>query len=1240
MQNTKYNKITNKLQTWFFGFWIKNRRVSFLVMWIIAAMWMIALITIPKESSPEINLWIISITTVYQWATPQDIDNLITDKIEKEIKDIEWIKKINSTSSNWFASTVIEFKNNTDMMQAMVDVNDAIDDANLPSDVEDPSIQDISTNNEMMFSVLIYGDKNKFSEFYIKEKWRILKENIEWKWWINKIDFDISADNAKWMWWTSNNWDDFYNIDVLLDKQKVQELWLSILQVSQTIKNRNSNQPLGNNTIGELWYSFRIQWEIKDIQELRNIPIQTNKWYVTLKNISTIQKTLKTDKIQNVWLPWLSGQNYVSLIFNKENWKSIFSTSVSAKELLKKEFQKTQYKWLSYIITLDLSEVIIQDYSDLAKNAAQTLLLVFMALLIFVWFKESLIATITLPLAFFITFIVLQNMWLSLNFLTNFSLIVTFWIAIDTTIVIVEWAHEKLRQWFNPKNAVLLAVKEYKNVLIAWTSTTLVVFLPLLTLPWVMGKFLSYIPITIFITLAAALFISLTLNSALYYKLSKKWKYFNSDVWNTDHMSEEHKILLTEDRKWKTEKPEHKKNKRDIMSDKLAMRYFHKLWNSLRDPKKRLLSILIPIAALILSFIIISPNLWFKLIPSKDNWYLAISIAWPNSSTKEYMQQYNDDIEKILSNQQEVKVYYSTIAWDTINTSIELLSEQIRKDKNLRTTSEFETDLDDMFSYLLSQWLDVTIKASEEWPWSAQPIGIKLTADDSNKLDILKNVSSDFESFLATKNGIKNIKISSKESPWQFVYTFDKIKMTLLWLTPNNFKYEAFAVSNGLKAWTIKWNYDDNDIEVFFAENTDNNTPQSLDETNINTPSWKINFGNITNYNFTKSVNSISRENNKIIISIWADTENKIKPDQIQTDLKQFAETYQYPVGINYYMWWENEENVELIQTILISFIIAILFIFLILVLQFNSYTQPIIILYSVLVWLLWGNIWLWIMWEPYSMMFWIWFIALTGIIVNDSIVLLDRTNRNIARWMTKENAITEAGKSRLQPIILTTITTFFGLMSIIWDAMWKSLAITIMVWIIFGSAATLFVIPSLHYDKDKLKHIFKRTLLKYILYLLIPLIISVSIIFILMMLNIATTWVFKTLLLAIFVWFNIRYSFYTIYAWSNTGQTMIQKLLWIKILNSDNTIMTEKQATKRFFITTFTMFGPAIIWIILSILIWFISSKIWNMVWVWIALIWYLTLAYKSLLLIWTKNNLSLNDKLSNTITVDQDLK
>lgn len=1235
--NEQYNKIQQKLLWWFFWFWIKKRRFTFILVWLIIFWWIFSAINIPKESSPEIEYWIISISTVYQWATPQDIDSLITDKIEKQVKNTNWVKKISSTSSSSVSNVIIEFENDADMTQALVDVKDSVDNIDLPTDAEDPIVQDISVNNEMMFSILIYWNEDKFSEFYLKEKWRKIKANLEWKWSINRIDFDSSMNFSLGN--VSSAGSSFYEIEVLLNREKIEELWLSLIQISQNIRNRNSNQPLWTHIIWELWYDFRIQWEIENIEELWEVPIQTNNWYVKLKDISSIKRKLKSNNIQKMWTYNLSGQNYVSLFFNKQEWDNIFKSSKEAKELFKQEFEKTEYKWLSYIVTLDLWELINEDYDTLAKNWLQTLILVFIALLIFVWFKESLIATITLPLAFFVTFIVLKNLWLSLNFLTNFSFVITFWIAIDTTIVVIEWAHEKMRQWFKPINSILLAVREYKTPLISGTATTICVFIPLLTLPGIMWKFLAYIPITIFSTLVAALLISLTINSALYYKLSKPKKYFNSNIWDTKHMTKENKILLQEDKKWKIEKPEDKKDRREKILDKISLRYSEKLWKIIHDPKKRALSAILPIIALILSLIFISPSLWFNLFPWSDNWFLSVNIKWPSGSTKEYMEKYNQDLEQILSSQPEIKVYYSNIAWNSINTSIELLPENTRKKKWLKTSLEMESYLDKSLEYLKSKWLEISAKAEEDGPPSTKPIWIKLIAENSDKLNELNSVAMEFENYLKSIPWTKNVESTSQKSPWQFVYNFDKSKLTLLWLNPNSFVFELFWITNWIGAWSIKWKYDDHDIKLYLDDKKDNISPQTLNEANINTMAWKINFGNISNYSFERAIQSISREDNKIIISIWSDIQAGIKADEIQAQLQNFAKEYKYPQDITYSMWWENEENMELIQAIMIAFIIALIFIFWILVLQFNSYIQPAIILYSVIIGLLWANIGLWITNQSYSIMFGIWFIALTGIIVNDAIVLLDRTNKNIEKWMHKYEAIKEAGKARLQPIILTTLTTFLWLTSIVWDPMWRPLAVTIMVWIIFGSTVTLFVIPNLYLDKDKLRHILRRSILRYILFLIIPPIISICVLFVLKTLNISTTWILENLLPAIFIWFAIRYSFYIIHAWSASWQTLIQKKLGIKILNENWEIMNEKQARKRFFVTILTLVGPIVAWLILWWLIGLISKDIWNKVWIFISIILYLYIITKNLISIQTNNNKSITDQICKTITIDENI-
>ena len=146
-------ELLDKLNKWFFGFWVKNYKMSMLVVLVILIAWITSLITIPKESSPKIDFWMISITTTYLWASPEDMDNLVTSKIEKEIKDIKWISKITSNSWNGFSSTLVELKNWVDVAKAKQEISDKVDTVSLPASADDPRITDISTDNKLMFQL-------------------------------------------------------------------------------------------------------------------------------------------------------------------------------------------------------------------------------------------------------------------------------------------------------------------------------------------------------------------------------------------------------------------------------------------------------------------------------------------------------------------------------------------------------------------------------------------------------------------------------------------------------------------------------------------------------------------------------------------------------------------------------------------------------------------------------------------------------------------------------------------------------------------------------------------------------------------------------------------------------------------------------------------------------------------------------------------------------------------------------
>lgn len=1063
-----------ELKKWFFTFWIENYKVSFLFLFLITIVWLLAVIQIPKESSPDIKFGIISINTLYEWVNPVDIDNLITEEIEKEIEDIEGISKITSTSSVGLSSITVELRNGIETRNVLTDIKDRIDTINFPSEAEDTIVQEISTQNELLFEALIYGNQDDFTNFSLFQKARQIQSDLEWTAGIASIDLWGQWADALGVSWS----DDGYDIQVHISKEKLELLDISILAISDIIRAYNRNTPLWNFDIWNLSYDFRVDGEFESITDLENTIIRGN-WSssVRLKDIATIERKYDNETINSLWFYEELGYNYVTLSFNKELWDNVFTISKSAKIALEEYLSSTPwFENLSVKYTQDLGEVIIEDYKNLGITAIQTLVLVFLTIFVFVWLRESLIASILLPLAFFVTFIVLNILGFSLNFLTNFSLVLTLGIAIDTIIVIIEWAAERQKLWYSPKHAIILAVRDLKSPLISGTMTTLVAFLPMIFLPGILWKFLSYIPITVFITLLAALVLSLTLASALFYVFSRKSSSYISDETYEETLSKDEAAFLQRDRAWKIKQEEWNFNLRERFLEYLWWHYYTILNSFLKSRKSRLLSIFIPFLLLILSFVFLSPRIGFTLFPASDEGIIQIEIEWQNGAKKETMVEYIPLIEEVVSQYEELKVYYVTLSGNKIDVYIELTDAKNREETWQKTVFEVENWILEWLTPLVSKGLLVEVKTVENGPPTGAPVWVKLNTNSSKNINTLKDVAEDFKKFLQETPGTKNASISSWDNPGQFVFVLDRARLSFAGLTPDDLLRELRVLINGVTAWSITSEYEDNDIRLLVSEFEDNVTPKDIEDIIIETSQWPVRIWDYASFSFEPSLSSISRQDGKISISAESDLEPGTLPSTIQPLLIEYAENYNYPEWVSYSAGWENEENAELIQATLQSFFIALFLIFGILVFQFNSYSQPIIILYSVVLALLGVNIGLFVTGNPYSMTFGIWFIALTGVVVNDAIILVDRINRNIERLVRNswdkvlrledyEWALVAAGKSRLQPIIVTTLTTLFWVLPLaLQDAFWAGLWFTIIFWLFAGSFMTLFIIPALYY--------------------------------------------------------------------------------------------------------------------------------------------------------------------------------
>jgi len=1051
-------------------------------------MGVLSAIQIPKESSPSINLGIISISTSYFGTNPVDMDALVTDKIYKEIKDIKWIDKIESSSSLWFSSIVLTLRTDAEMQDVLSEVRSSVARVPLPGDAKTPVITEIKTDTNRTFSVFLYSKDRNVSQSALFDRAKILQDAIESVSWVNSVTLSVWGFSGPV---TTGWWDDSaYEVEITIPQDRLDALWLTLASIANTIQSYNRDQPLGNFIIGDKNYDFRIEGKNTKSYDFLEIPIALPAWgTIILSDIASIDRRYKNTSKRVVVLPidtgielscdpsdgaqvisksclWQSGYPYVWLTVNKNDSVSIFSVSDRAKQKIDTMLNTSEFEWYGRLYATDLADNIRDDYVSLARNASMTIILVFFAMFLFVGWRDALFAIIALPLAFLATFIMLNSFGYTMNFLTNFSLIISFGIAIDTVIVIVEAASVNQRLWYNPRTAITLALKKYAIPVITGVLTSIVVFIPMMVLPGVLGKFMAYIPITIFWVLAFGLVLVLTVNNALYILFNKKRSYYTEDLHALEHMSPDERELLMIEREGKEHRTaeEHSLRARILLS--IEDTYRHIATRMLERVLWRRVAIIGPVALLILSIQFLAPLVGFNLFPWDDNAYTSFNIVWPVWQITEKTTQDLSWIDAVFIWYPEIEHASITINNNRANIAVQLTKKSVRKDLWQRSVYDIEKILLQKLQIYEETWYRVTSEVLQNGPPGGKAIGIDLIADTPEKLDTLIAVSKDFENFLHTFTGSKNVWRSSSDTPWQFIFSLDKQLIASIGVNPSTIYSQMMQNMNGINIWSIEDNATDMSVYIKTDKFGDRVTIEDI--LGIPIAVWNTTYllGDLIDSRLSNAIASISRSNGDIQITVDADLEDGMDTVSSQAAYTQFASGYKYPPGISYKTWGENQENAELIIAIGSAFFLSLLAIFAILVLQFQSYSQPALILYSAIFATPLVMVGLYITDNPFSLTFGIGFIAFTGVAVNDAIVLLSAINSNIAKWMTGVKVLVESAVSRIQPIMLTSVTTILGMLSIATqDKFWSGLWYTIIFGIVGASILTLFSIQAIYYE-------------------------------------------------------------------------------------------------------------------------------------------------------------------------------
>lgn len=266
--------LQNSLTSGFFGFWIRKYRLSYLLVIVLILMGIVAAIQIPKESSPNVELGIISITVSYPGASPADIDSLITEKISKQIENVEGIDAINATSSLGFSSTTVSLKTHADASSVLNDIRNKVSSLTLPSAAKTPNITNIETNTDRLFSFSLYKKTGDAPHSELVERAEVIKDRLERLSTIKSAELTAGSMSMAGAGGANQG---TYEIQIRLSDETLKAMNLTIGDISQAISGFNQDHPIGNFSIQEKNYDYRIEGKYENISEFLKTPLTLPK---------------------------------------------------------------------------------------------------------------------------------------------------------------------------------------------------------------------------------------------------------------------------------------------------------------------------------------------------------------------------------------------------------------------------------------------------------------------------------------------------------------------------------------------------------------------------------------------------------------------------------------------------------------------------------------------------------------------------------------------------------------------------------------------------------------------------------------------------------------------------------------------------------------------------------------------------------------------------------------------------
>lgn len=1020
---------------WLWNFLLEKRSFTILLMVSLTAGGIWSLITIPKESAPEVVIPVGNIITALPGASATDVERLITNKLEDEIENLENIDKVTSSSREGISIVSAQFLASANIDKSIQKLREAVDRAKLdfPREATQPQVLQVNFADQPILVVSISQD---LSPRGLTDLGDYLKNEIK------KIQ---GVSNVK-VSGTRNR-----ETQVIVRKKALEQYGINLTDVINAVAASNAAIPIGSITISDIDYPITFEGSIEDPGEVANIAIPTPAGIpLYLRDIAVIVDGLeKPSSFSRSSQHGAPSAQALTLSVYKKSGGDVTAIADAVKQRIH-DLKETRLAGASVVISFDRGNLVKKDLSELTRVGLETVLLVLIVLFLTIGWRESLIAGISVPLSFLIAFIGLDFSGNTINFVSLFSLILAVGILVDSGIVVVEAIHTRYRKYGDVSKAARASIREYAWPLIAGTMTTVAVFVPLFFISGVTGKFIASIPFTVIFVLLASIFVALgmvPLLAVLFLKRTENRFEALQEAYTRRAQAWYRTILAR------------------ILDSERAQKIFFRTM----------------IGAFAVAILLPTPLLGIiKIIffPQGDQDFIYLEIEKPQGTTLASTDLVTRKVEEILYEEPMIESFVTTVGENSsfnnggstagtkfANITINLVPKDQRGGK---TSSDIITELRERLADIRDA--DIRIRQSNSGPPIGDPVTIKFLGDD---LTALAQVADRAESLLSTIPGTIDVQTSLRDDGTEFRLAIDRAKSAEVGLTPAQIAQTLRAAVNGTVASTIRKLGNDIDILVKLDLNPSFNYPEDTNRTTIDSvmripitsSRGTILLGSILESGIGETRSVITHENRKRVVSISSKLAPGGNAKEIQAAFKQRIAEIGIPPDITVDFGGENEEVDRSFRDMFFALVAGMALMLSILVLEFNSFRQSFYLLSIVplsLIGVLGG---LALTGQPLSFPSMLGVIALAGVIINHAIILLDSINRQLKGDTNRpvREIILDASVIRLRPIFLTTVTTVIGMIPLAFvNALWGPLAFSIMFGLSFAMLLTLVWIPIL----------------------------------------------------------------------------------------------------------------------------------------------------------------------------------